>query len=884
VKQIGRYRVIRPLAAGGMGQVFLAEDPQLERQVALKLLFRDPDRGLRREAKTLAALSHPNIVTIFEIGEHEAADFIAMEYLPGKTLRDLLTGDRPSREELVAIVQSVAVAVAAAHKAGILHRDIKPENVVTTPNGVKVVDFGIARRLDARPTTTPDDLYELLVTPGPSTATTLDLALPTTRDTVASAGTHTVFGTPAYMAPEVLGGEPSSEASDVYSLGVMLHECLAGRRPYDAGNLIETIAHIIQAPPPTLDDPLNPLLVRMLAREPAMRPTLPEIISALRPSEAPPPAVVAPRGKPWWLLGVAVGVIGFAVAGVVALRDRGEDEPFVRTAPEPPLVELRLGVAGVDVGISTWGLFGADRSAVAGTLARALRGARGAKVEAVVIAGKTLAAELAAAREARVDQLVVMRIDEDPTKDGAEIVGTLALYDPKTGQPLGEPWVQRAQTTQVRALEYALLDALLARLAPLASLPRVHDRAAAVAAVEQGRTSVANGNFDRARTEFEAAVASDPGLPEAWYGLALAASWTEAPEDLTLQASDRAFELAPAGRRKELMRGAALYMREQFREAREVLAKIEAAGDAGPDELELLYFLGEANWHDGRFEAGVEYFRRALELPPHSRAMAIHPTQYLVARRQGDEARYLTGAAGFTDTNQIDFATRNYRKLLAGPDASYRLMSKLVLGQPVSDQERAAVYGRVPIEHAALEAALAIEAGDRAKASRVFDRMFAEHLDGKRLTSGDFYQIEYAGEVAVAGGLVDEARRIVKLLAEHSARRPRRGYHRLAMLTAALARDASMIPSGPTVTERWHQLEAAARAEIAGDPAKAARLFREVVDNPATSWDYPERAALIRNLRAAADTAGVEALCKDTLEPAIYRQAFVVLRGLCRRR
>src|SRR5215210_2389277 len=105
MEQIGRYRVLRPLGQGGMGQVFLAEDPTLERRVALKLLHRDPNHSLRHEAKTLAALSHPNIVTVFEVGEHEGLDFIAMGYLPGRSMRELLADAvPPSREELIAIV------------------------------------------------------------------------------------------------------------------------------------------------------------------------------------------------------------------------------------------------------------------------------------------------------------------------------------------------------------------------------------------------------------------------------------------------------------------------------------------------------------------------------------------------------------------------------------------------------------------------------------------------------------------------------------------------------------------------------------------------------------------------------------------------------------
>ncbi len=870
--------MLRPLASGGMGQVFLAVDPELERQVALKLLHRDPNRGLRQEAKTLAALSHPNIVTIFEIGEHEGQDFIAMEYLSGKTLRDILTGDRPSREELLAIVSSVAVALAAAHKGGILHRDIKPENVVTTPNGVKVVDFGIARRLEERASnvSSATDLYEVLLTPGLFTRPlTTAGSLPTSRDGVAGAGTQTVFGTPAYMAPEVLGGDPSSAASDVYSLGVVLYECLAGERPYDAGNLIETIAHIITSPAPTLDDPLNPLLIRMLAREPEDRPTLIEIIAALRPDAD---ATTRPRSKKLWIAGVVLGAAAAAGGTALVMRGGGDTPSEV---PEVPLSKVSVGIGPVIVEIPTWGVNRADGDVVARTLVSELSAAKQVDLTATVVTGGSIAAQLQSARASSLEYLVAMRIDED--KDKPTIVGTLAIFDVATGKQVGETKQLTAPSTQVRRLQFELLDAMLAALAPGSSLPHVHDRAKAQTALSDGNSAVQTGNFDNARLLYEAAVTFDPDLAEAWYGFALSLAWTEASEDLVLQAADRAEGIAPAGRRRDLMHAAGLFYREHFTEAREALEKLEVADDRGPDQVELLYFLGDANWHEGRHDAAYKYFMRAYAIPPRSRAMAIHPAMYLVARRLGDEARYIAGAAGLVDTNQIEFSLRSYEKLAVGTDAGYRVRSKLVLKRPVTDAELEEAHGRVPLDLVALHTAIAIERGDRAKAKQLIERAWAENITGKQLNSADYFFLEYFGEVVISAGLVDDARRLVTFLAETSKQRPRRGYHRFAMLTAALAKDASLIPHGPTVSERNRMLAKAAEAEIAGDHAQAATLLADLVHNPTFTWDYPERAALIRNLEASNRKPELDALCEDTLEPAIFRQAFLVVRSLCGR-
>jgi predicted Ser/Thr protein kinase/tetratricopeptide (TPR) repeat protein len=871
--QIGRYRVIRPLAQGGMGQVFLAEDPSLERQIAIKLLHKDPNRGLRHEAKTLAALSHPNIVTIFEIGEHAGQDFIAMEYLSGHTLRDILSGTPPTREELLAIVSSVAVAVAAAHKGGILHRDIKPENVVATPNGVKVVDFGIARRLEERASnvSSPADLYEVLVTPGPDAATRRF-----ERNSVAGAGTQTVFGTPAYMAPEVLGGEPSSAASDVYSLGVLLHECLAGKRPYDAGNMIETIAHIIQAPPPTLADPLNPLLTRMLAREPADRPSLSQVIAALQPG-----APVVKKKRPW----VALGLVGLlAIAGVtIAVLATRTSEPEVNPFKQAPVpvVEAKVLIAPVVVDMTTWGLNRAESDEVAKVLVRALGNAEGAKLEVGMVAGRVLGAQLQAAREQRAHYLIVMKIDEDKMKP--ELTGTVSVYSVDSGKPVDkEPRRSRGPSTQLAQLQYDLLDAALMTIAPNAKLPRTADRARAQGHVTDGRAQVTAGNFDKARSDFDAAVNADPSYPDAWYGLALTLGWTEAPEELTLQAAERAAELA-TGQRKELMQGVSLFFKEHFTESRLALEKLEKAGVAdGPDGLELLYFLGEANWHDGRHDAGYAYFKRALAIPPRSRAMAIHPAIYLVARRQGEEARYLAGVAGLSDTMQIDFADGRYRKLADGTQPAYRMTAKIVLGEKLTEVELGAVYSH-PIELATIKIAFALEERDQQQARELLARVWADHVADRRLTPRDYYHLEYLGEVLLAADLVEEARRLVLLLAETSKQRPKRGYHRFAMLAAALAKDASLIPSGPTVSERNRMLAEMAHAQIAGDRAKAIQILAAAVANPSPTWEYAERAALIRLLRAANKKREAEAVCKDTLAPAVYRHALPVVRGLCRR-
>ena len=332
--------MVRELGQGGMGKVYLGRDPSLERNVALKLLLRDAGHSaLRAEAKALAALNHPGIVTIFEIGDHEGKEFIAMEYLPGRSLRQLMQ-PRMSREHAINCCARVALAVEAAHRAGILHRDIKPENIIVTDAGeVKVVDFGIAQRLAGAPRR-------------PRAATAQEVADAFARthpignitDTILSPGTNTVFGTPAYIAPEVLLGEVSSAASDVYSLGIVLYEVIAGRRPHDATNLAEMIAQVIEGTHRPLGDPLSPLVEAMLARDPAKRPDLVEVEEELaRQTQTVVSSPPSSRRRMWLLIAGAVAIA--AVVATLALTRQPSSQPPA-VAPSPA---LKLAIAPLEV-------------------------------------------------------------------------------------------------------------------------------------------------------------------------------------------------------------------------------------------------------------------------------------------------------------------------------------------------------------------------------------------------------------------------------------------------------------------------------------------------------------------------------------------------------
>ncbi len=235
---VGHYRILSLLGEGGMGRVYMAEDTKLHRRVSLKFLStnvtRDHDR-LRRfeqEARAVSALNHPNILTIYEIGEADSHRFIAIEFIEGHTLRERLRSGLDMEDALDIAIQ-VASALVAAHRVNIVHRDIKPENIMIRKDDglVKVLDFGLAK-----------------MTRGKPSGATADSAVTTAF--LANTGPGVVMGTVAYMSPEQTRGDTVDERTDIWSLGVVLYEMIAGCSPFVAGTSNEIISAILSKEPP----------------------------------------------------------------------------------------------------------------------------------------------------------------------------------------------------------------------------------------------------------------------------------------------------------------------------------------------------------------------------------------------------------------------------------------------------------------------------------------------------------------------------------------------------------------------------------------------------------------------------------------------------------
>jgi len=283
-RRVGRYTVLGKVGEGGMGVVFAAHDPKLDRQIALKLLTAEraghgpePKQRLLAEARAMARVAHPNVVAVFEAGLHEppggeASVFVAMEFVEGQTLRDWVDEKRPRWNRTLEVYREAGSGLAAVHEAGLVHRDFKPDNAMIDESGrVFVMDFGLAR----------DTGFEAPAIDSPSAAATLIGKL--TR-------TGALLGTPAYMAPEQFAGNVADARSDQYSFCVALYEALWRRRPYDANTPVALAATLIDEEPPKTPPPddvprgVRAAILRGLAPNPDNRwPTMDMLVAELSP-------------------------------------------------------------------------------------------------------------------------------------------------------------------------------------------------------------------------------------------------------------------------------------------------------------------------------------------------------------------------------------------------------------------------------------------------------------------------------------------------------------------------------------------------------------------------------------------------------------------------
>ena len=266
---IFHYRIIKKVGAGGMGEVYLAEDTRLHRKVALKILpselaaNKDRMRRFEQEATAAAALNHPYIAHIYEIGEHDGTHFIAMEFIEGQTLRELIHGGQTDLKKLLRYLQHAAEGLAKAHASGIVHRDLKPDNIMITRDGhAKILDFGLAKLIEQQPM------------PGGDSSKIATAVMPQ------NSSPGTIMGTVGYMSPEQAQGKTNEidQRSDIFSFGCILFEAATGKQPFEGESVIKSLHMVVYEPAPPIAD-FNPsappelqrIVRRCLAKDPDER-------------------------------------------------------------------------------------------------------------------------------------------------------------------------------------------------------------------------------------------------------------------------------------------------------------------------------------------------------------------------------------------------------------------------------------------------------------------------------------------------------------------------------------------------------------------------------------------------------------------------------------
>jgi serine/threonine protein kinase len=462
-RTLGHFRVERLIGSGGMGAVYEAVDEKLERQVALKVLLREGDTSLSqkrflREARLAAKLTHPNIATVFEVGEFESHLYIVMELLEGQSLRKLLASQRLSTPDALGVARDVARALARAHTSGIAHRDIKPENVfVTAPAPhvlhAKVLDFGLARQQKSKP----------------------QRAIRSEEDTTTeTTAPGEMLGTPGYWSPEQARSGEVDLRTDIFSFGILLYEMLTGRQAFKANSTVALVLAVTRHEPepmrkyvPNIDPALEKLVARCIAKDPAQRHTdggvlLEEIEDVLRAMNRTSQLDVDDtasdaHGPP----------VKAAVAAAVALPRPRESAPGPAPTPGPTSRDHLPSVVPLAVAPERLRLFVAIGGGIAGAgllliLVTMLWGGSGRAQKAT--AGASPPASVASSASA-----VAMAADPVAVPSAEEPVVELTAVAP-AATPIAEPAVTMIPTPLAVAVTATPVAAVTAQApAPVAS-------------------------------------------------------------------------------------------------------------------------------------------------------------------------------------------------------------------------------------------------------------------------------------------------------------------------------------------------------------------------------------------------------------------------------
>jgi TolB-like protein/Flp pilus assembly protein TadD len=649
--RLGAYEILAPLGAGGMGEVYRARDAKLEREVAIKVLpehlTSDPDALARfeREAKAVAALSHPNILAIFDFGRQNGTVYAVTELLEGETLRGKLDGSLVPQSRAVEWALQIARGLSAAHGKGVVHRDLKPENVFVSKDGhVKILDFGLAKRAD-------DAVGEKTNAP--------------TRSGHTEPGT--VMGTMGYMSPEQLRGLPVDHRSDIFSFGAILYELLSGKKAFKRDTASDTIAAVLKEEPPELTQSgrnispsLDHIVRHCLEKDRENRfQSAKDVAFAL--SEASSTALTATSGVHVvpaeksgpirWMIAAAV-VLVLAAAGLFLWKKKPGGTPSTASGAR------RVAVLPFE------NIGSAEDDYFADGIADQIRGKLTALPGIEVIARgsstpykKTTKTPQEVARELSANYLLTATVRWQKGGGASRVQVSPELVEIKADGPPASKWQQAfdASMTDVFQVQSEIASKVAESLGvALASVEEKRIAEKPTQNLEAYDTFLKGEEIcpacidvptlRRALTHYEQAVALDPGFAQAWARLGSLRSLVYANGQASLElagqareAADKAAALAPE--RPEGYHALGQYQRLVVRDFGAALAQYEKALRLQPGNAVLLSAVAAAELGLGRWEEALEHNGEAERLDPRSPSVLRRQAIMLVQLRRYSEAR-----------------------------------------------------------------------------------------------------------------------------------------------------------------------------------------------------------------------------------------------------
>ena len=595
---LSHYRVLHRLGAGGMGEVYLAFDTRLEREVALKVLpeaLSDSARlaRLKREALAVAALKHPNIVTLYAIEEADGRPFLVLELVEGETLRQRIPATGFPLEELLRLAVPLADAVASAHARGVTHRDLKPDNVMVTWDGhLKILDFGIAKLRSPQAGSGVDREAETLI---------FDPAVhdeTATRDGM-------VLGTPGQMAPEQIRGQRVDSRADVFALGMLLFEAATGRHPFPGDTPAARTRAILHESPfalsrwrPDLPRELERLVARCLEKDPEerlasaaeLRHELEALQGRLRQAPGRNPVI--------------------AVLPFVDMSAEQDQAYFCEGLAE----ELINALARFD-----------DLQVISRTSAFRFQGRKDLDIRDI-------------GRQLNVDSV----LEGSVRKAGGRVRITAQLIDVANGYPL---WSERfdRQLDDVFAIQEEIAQRAAAALCGVLCDPGDLRGAGSTVSPQawdfylQGRQHFWQQHYGPARALYYRAVELEPAFARAWAQIAILHAWSDAwfghreeEREAAERAAHRALELAPGLAEAYVGAGVAHAHAGRGEEAERHLAR---ARELDPSLWDAWYFSGRTAWHRGRLDEALAFFERAAEVEPEDYQALSFVAQLYESRR-----------------------------------------------------------------------------------------------------------------------------------------------------------------------------------------------------------------------------------------------------------